>query len=132
MRVFVASKLWGRECPVLMDYDCQLSRCVLLSLFIAIAGMGTPVFAGGFSPGSVTDQRFVATGTSASCEAGGLCFTSARQSHGLSRFPLAYVDPGSGQLIWQMSVAACVGSLFFIKRGWAFLRKLVGKCFKKR
>lgn len=114
-----------------MDYDCQLSRCVLLILFIAFAGKGTPVFAGSFCPGSVTDQRFVATGTSASCEAGGLCFTSARQSHGLSRFPLAYVDPGSGQLIWQLLVAVCVGGLFYIKRVRGFLGKLVKKWFKK-
>ena len=47
-------------------------------------------------------------------------------------YPLAYVDPGSGQLIWQMVLAGCVGALFYVKRVRAFLAELVDKCFKKR
>jgi hypothetical protein len=45
---------------------------------------------------------------------------------------MAYVDPGAGQLVLQMLVAACVGALFYIKRIGAFLRKLVDRWFKKR
>ena len=28
----------------------------------------------------------------------------------------AYVDPGSGAMIWQMGAAAVIGSLFYVKR----------------
>jgi hypothetical protein len=40
---------------------------------------------------------------------------------------LLYVDPGSGLLVWQMIVAAMVGSLFYVKR----FRSLVGKLGRK-
>ncbi|MBI2925879.1 MAG: hypothetical protein HYY24_09270 [Verrucomicrobia bacterium] len=40
---------------------------------------------------------------------------------------LAYVDPGSGQLIWQMLAAAVVGSLFYLKRVRDFLVKIAAK-----
>jgi len=44
---------------------------------------------------------------------------------------LAYVDPGSGALIWQMLAAAAVGVLFYFRsffRGMGkFFRRLVGK-----
>jgi hypothetical protein len=36
---------------------------------------------------------------------------------------LMYVDPGSGLLVWQMIVAAVVGTLFYIKK----FRAMVGK-----
>ena len=36
---------------------------------------------------------------------------------------LLYVDPGSGLLVWQMIVAAMVGTLFYVKK----FRTLVGK-----
>jgi hypothetical protein len=43
----------------------------------------------------------------------------------------AYVDPGSGLLVWQMMVAACVGCLFYLKKFRQFVfrlgRKLTGK-----
>jgi hypothetical protein len=32
------------------------------------------------------------------------------------RVALAYTDPGSGALIWQMSSACLVGALFFMRR----------------
>ena len=38
-----------------------------------------------------------------------------------------YVDPGSGLLVWQMIVAAMVGTLFYLKK----VRSFVGKLGKK-
>lgn len=43
----------------------------------------------------------------------------------------AYVDPGSGQLLWQMLVAAGVGTLFYFKRFRSFLAKVAGRFTKK-
>ena len=44
---------------------------------------------------------------------------------------LLYVDPGSGLLVWQMIVAAMVGTLFYVKKFRDFVgrlgRKLLGK-----
>ena len=44
---------------------------------------------------------------------------------------LLYVDPGSGLLVWQMIVAAMVGTLFYVKKFRTFMgrlgRKLLGK-----
>lgn len=44
---------------------------------------------------------------------------------------LAYVDPGSGLLLWQSLVAACVGLLFYLKktRHWMadMARKALGR-----
>ena len=44
---------------------------------------------------------------------------------------LLYVDPGSGLLVWQMIVAAMVGTLFYLKKFRVFIgklgRKLLGK-----
>jgi hypothetical protein len=34
----------------------------------------------------------------------------------------AYVDPGSGAMLWQMAAAAVIGSLFYVKRVWIWLR----------
>ncbi|MEO7652770.1 MAG: hypothetical protein ABIZ80_20100 [Bryobacteraceae bacterium] len=34
----------------------------------------------------------------------------------------AYTDPGSGALIWQMLVAAFVGSMFYVRRFTAWFR----------
>lgn len=36
----------------------------------------------------------------------------------------AYVDPGSGLLLWQLLAAACVGALFYIKKCRDFLARL--------
>jgi hypothetical protein len=38
-------------------------------------------------------------------------------------FPLAYVDPGSGLLVWQLLVSAVVGFLFYVKKSREFLKK---------
>jgi hypothetical protein len=37
---------------------------------------------------------------------------------------LLYVDPGSGLLVWQMIVAALVGTLFYVKKFRALMGKL--------
>jgi hypothetical protein len=44
---------------------------------------------------------------------------------------LAYIDPGSGLLVWQMIAAAVVGCLFYLKKVRTFLYRLVTKPFKK-
>lgn len=49
----------------------------------------------------------------------------------LSMRILAYVDPGSGQLVWQMVVAAMVGVLFYLRKVRTFLWGLVTKLFKR-
>uniref|UniRef100_Q029V6 Sensor protein KdpD transmembrane domain-containing protein n=1 Tax=Solibacter usitatus (strain Ellin6076) TaxID=234267 RepID=Q029V6_SOLUE len=38
------------------------------------------------------------------------------------RVASAYVDPGSGAMLWQMAAAAVIGSLFYVKRLWILLR----------
>ena len=40
---------------------------------------------------------------------------------------LAYVDPGLGALIWQMAVAAVIGTMFYLKK----TRDWIAKTFKK-
>ncbi len=35
----------------------------------------------------------------------------------------AYTDPGSGALIWQLLVAGFIGSMFYIRRFIAFLKR---------
>lgn len=40
---------------------------------------------------------------------------------------IAYVDPGSGLLIWQMLVAAVVGCAFYLKKSREYLIKLLRK-----
>jgi hypothetical protein len=38
----------------------------------------------------------------------------------------AYVDPGSGSMLWQATAAACIGSLFYLRRVALWARKSVG------
>ena len=45
---------------------------------------------------------------------------------------LSYVDPGSGLLVWQMIVAALVGTLFYLKKFRVFVGKLGRKLFGKQ
>jgi len=44
---------------------------------------------------------------------------------------LAYIDPGSGLLVWQLLVAGAMAVLFYLKRTRKFLgrigRKIIGK-----
>ncbi len=44
---------------------------------------------------------------------------------------LAYIDPGSGLLLWQTVVAACVGVLFYLKRTRGVLVDLFKKLFHR-
>jgi hypothetical protein len=39
----------------------------------------------------------------------------------------AYVDPGSGQLVWQLLQAAMVGSLFFVGKAFTWVRTALKK-----
>jgi len=59
-------------------------------------------------------------------------FSTSGTGHSLPVYPLAYVDPGSGQLIWQMLLAGCVGALFYVKRFRGFLARLLARWFKKK
>ena len=38
-----------------------------------------------------------------------------------------YIDPGSGGLLLQLILGAMVGSLFYVKRIWRVMSRLVGK-----
>ena len=38
------------------------------------------------------------------------------------RMAQAYVDPGSGALIWQLAVAGLIGSLFYVQRAGRWIR----------
>lgn len=43
----------------------------------------------------------------------------------------AYIDPGTGSLIWQAILAAFVGMMFYIKKVNLFIRSVFSKLFKK-
>jgi len=40
----------------------------------------------------------------------------------LPRFAHAYVDPGTGSMIWQVAAAAIIGCMFYVKRVAAWIR----------
>jgi hypothetical protein len=44
---------------------------------------------------------------------------------------VGYIDPGSGQLLWQVLIAAGVGVLFYLKKSRDFLSGLAKRLFKK-
>lgn len=48
-----------------------------------------------------------------------------------SMLTLAYIDPGSGLLVWQMIAAAVVGCFFYVKKIRNALYRLVTRPFKK-
>ncbi|MGA2222286.1 MAG: hypothetical protein ABSH21_11045 [Verrucomicrobiia bacterium] len=98
---------------------------------MAMVAVGTSAIARGISAGSGVDQQFSAASQSVLGGMWVLTFTPSQEGKGLAGYPLAYVDPGTGQLILQMAVAACVGALFYLKRIRVFFRKLVDKWFKK-
>lgn len=50
---------------------------------------------------------------------------------GVMRVYLAYIDPGSGALLWQMITAAVVGALFYIKKVRLFFATIIRRIFKK-
>ena len=110
----------------------QVLRCVLLILLVATVGLRVSAAAGSISTGCVVNQRFPMFSKLGFGKASLLPFMSADKSKGLPVYPLAYVDPGSGQLVWQMLLAGCVGTLFYVKRFRAFLAKQLAKWFKKK
>jgi hypothetical protein len=44
---------------------------------------------------------------------------------------LAYVDPGSGLLLWQMLLAALVGLVFYLKKTRDFVLGVFRKLFRR-
>ncbi len=44
---------------------------------------------------------------------------------------IAYIDPGSGALIWQMLLAIGVGVLFYVKKSRDYLASLARRLFRK-
>ena len=44
--------------------------------------------------------------------------------------PLAYIDPGSGALIWQTLTAAGIGCTFFLRRIYMRIRR--GKLWRSQ
>ena len=38
----------------------------------------------------------------------------------------AYVDPGSGAMLWQMAAASVIGSMFYVRRIAGWVRGLIG------
>lgn len=115
-----------------MRYDSgMLLLCRLPLVLLAMMVLGTSAFAGSCSQGSVVNRQFIARGTSPLGWLREFSCAAKDQSKGHLAYPLAYVDPGSGQMIWQLLVAVCVGGLFYIKRVRNFLGKLVKKWFKK-
>jgi hypothetical protein len=115
-----------------MRYESvKLLWCSLLIIVLAMTVLETLAFAGSFSQGSAASRQFTVQGKSALDGLWALTYTPLDQSKHRLMYPLAYVDPGSGQLIWQMVAAVCVGGLFYIKRVRDFLGRLVKKWFKK-
>ena len=45
---------------------------------------------------------------------------------GMPKPAAAYVDPGSGTMLWQMAAAAVIGSLFYVRRGFTWVRERLG------
>jgi len=115
----------------MIHYGRKAGSFVWLVLFVVAAGLSTSAIAGDRAAASTVGYQFSAVVGSAWCGSQVVSFASSVEGKGLSAYPLAYVDPGSGQLILQMIVAACVGALFYLKRVRVFLRKLVDKWFKK-
>ena len=35
----------------------------------------------------------------------------------------AYVDPGAGSMLWQLAAAAAIGSLFYVRRVFTWIRQ---------
>ena len=38
----------------------------------------------------------------------------------------AYVDPGSGSMFWQIAAAGAIGSLFYVRRMFTWVRERLG------
>lgn len=44
---------------------------------------------------------------------------------------LAYIDPGSGSLVFQLLLAWCMGMMFFLRRFLLAPFRFLGKIFKR-
>ncbi len=44
---------------------------------------------------------------------------------------VGYIDPGSGTLLWQFAMAAFVGSLFFVRRAWLWMKATLHSFWRK-
>ena len=53
-------------------------------------------------------------------------FITAAIIMALPRPAAAYVDPGSGAMLWQVAAAAVIGSLFYVRRGFNWVREHLG------
>jgi hypothetical protein len=42
-----------------------------------------------------------------------------------------YIDPGSGQFLWQAIIAAGVGLIFYLKKTREFLVRTLSRFFRK-
>lgn len=45
----------------------------------------------------------------------------------LPSYAFAYIDPGSGLLLWQLLGSLFIGLLFYVKRFISFVKKLIHK-----
>ena len=50
----------------------------------------------------------------------------------ISRCVCAYIDPGTGALIFQMIIAGLLGGLFAIKLFWSNIKNFVKKLFSPK
>ncbi len=41
----------------------------------------------------------------------------------------AYIDPGSGTLLWQLLLAAFFGALFWLRRAWVHIRSVMSRVY---
>jgi hypothetical protein len=42
----------------------------------------------------------------------------------------AYIDPGMGLLLWQSIIAACLGTLFYLKKTRTWIANVLRKLFR--
>lgn len=55
--------------------------------------------------------------------AAGLMFVLLIAILATPRLASAYIDPGSGSMLWQATAAACIGSLFYVRQVAMWVRK---------
>jgi len=117
-----------------MRYPHQIFRYSCVIFLMGVLGLANSAFAGGISTSSPGHQRLASVSKLGWSGARWLRAdsTTADAGWGVPHCPLAYVDPGSGQLIWQMLLAGCVGALFYVKRVRDFLTRQLTKWFKKK
>jgi hypothetical protein len=60
-----------------------------------------------------------------------ICLSSLLCKLGEMSMCLAYIDPGSGALLWQMIMAFAIGTLFYIKKFRRFLVVLVRRILRR-